>query len=178
MARNIRKNIFFLSAIILLCFTSLTSAGTANAEPSSWTGDPDPYDCNTWEDCYWTMIVCIDGVAHEVGYYFEPATRTDAEKEQEALDWTGTELTVGKCAFRYTGRWNHTYAGKTWTCNLVSEAGEDKHAPRFSNLDYVKQTCGEHELFGPFQGTAEYTVCREKYSNGSYYCGNHHDTSY
>lgn len=177
MSSKTRKTIIFLSAIILLCITALTSTTTASAI-RAWTGEPDPYDCNIYGDCYYTMNVCINENTHEVGYYLDPATRTNEEMEDDSIAWSGTELTIGKCEFNYTGRWIHTYVGQTWTCNLVSEAGEDKHDSRFSNKEYVKQTCGEHELFGPFEGSAEYKLCREKHSNGVYYCGNHYDTSY
>ena len=166
--------------LVLLALFLITSFGSASSVKAvrSWTGSPDPYACNTFGDCYWTFNVCINQRTYLVGVHFDPDPATDAQLVNSALDWTNTALTVGKCPFRFTGRWIHTYTGKTWTCNLVSEAGENKHAPRFSNPDYVKQACGEHELFGPFEGTAEYTLCREKYADGTYYCGNHYDTSY
>lgn len=179
MSRKTRKGIAFMSVMIMFVVAAFASASTAEAANGGpWYGDPDPYACNDYDDCYWMVTVCIGGVTHEVGYYLDPATRTDEEMEEDALFWSGTVLTIGKCEFAYTGRWVHTYFGRTWACNLVSEAGEDKDAPRFSDINYVKETCGDHPLFGPFEGTAEYKLCREKYSNGTLFCGNRYDTSY
>jgi hypothetical protein len=167
-----------IAGIMIMLFISAFSSISSAAANGSWTGDPDPYDCNTFTDCYWTVIVCINGFTYEVGIYYDPSTETKEYMEEDALYWSGIKLTIGKCEFSITGRWVHSYIGKTWTCNLVSEAGEDKHAPRFSNLEYVKSACGTHPLFGPFEGTADYKLCREKYANGKYFCGNHYDTSY
>lgn len=179
MSRKTRIGIVFMSIMIILFVAAFASASTAEANgPSPWTGDPDPYACNIYLDCWWTVTVCINEVTHKVGIYYDPATATDEQMEEDALYWSGTVLTIGKCAFFYTGRWVHTYFGTTWTCNLISEAGEDKNAPRFSDINYVKETCSEHDLFGPFDGTAEYKLCREKNSNGTLFCGNRYDTSY
>lgn len=178
MSIKTREGIAFMSVMIMLFVAAFASASTAEANGSSpWTGDPDPYACNIYDDCLWTVTVCIGEVTHEVGIYYDPATETEEFMVEDALDWSGIKLTIGKCRLGYTGRWVHTYFGRTWACNLVSEAGVDKDAPRFSNIDYVKETCGVHYLFGPFEGTAEYKLCREKISNGKLFCGNHYDTS-
>jgi hypothetical protein len=178
MSRNLQRTTALLILLALFLITIFGSSSPVKAA-RSWTGDPDPYACGTFGNCYWTLNVCINQTTHLVGISTDPDQKTDAQLMEIALNWSNTELTVGKCpTYRTTGRWIHTYTGKTWTCNLVSEAGENKHAPRFSNPEYVKQACGEHELFGPFEGGAEYTLCREKFADGVYYCGNHYDTSY
>lgn len=178
MSRKTRTCIAFLSVMIVLIVGAFSSVSTAEAAaPGPWTGNPDPYDCNPNLDCFWTMTVCINNTTHVVGNFYDPAAVTNEFLENDALFWSGTTLTVGKCGIAYTGRWVHTYKGKTWTCNLISEAGDDKAAPRFSDINYVKQTCGDHYIYGPFDGTAEYELCREKYANGTYSCGNKYDTS-
>jgi hypothetical protein len=115
-----------------------------------WYGNPDPYGYE------WIISVCIDGVTDRVGYFEPPSWSTDEDKVNDAQFYTGTELTIGACKHAYTGRWVHTYVGKTWSCNLVSKVGEDINAPRFSNLNYLKGAYGEHHLYGPFLGTADY----------------------
>ncbi len=177
MKTTFNRRIIYVSilAALLLAAFSAPSSATA-AVPASWTGDPDPYWCNFYLDCFWTIKVCINGVIHEVGIYYDPDTATNAEMEADAARY-GTVLTVGRCTYVYTGRWVHSYAGKSWTCNLVSNQA-DKNAARFSDLSYVKQVCGEHELFGPYDGTADYTLCREKSGDGKLFCGNKYDTSY
>ena len=178
MSRKTREGIAFMSIMIMLFVAAYASASTAEANGGPWYGDPDPYDCNSFDDCDWKMTVCIAGRNHVVGFYQDPTGTTTEFMEEDALFYSGTKLTIGNCGLGYTGRWVHTYFGRTWACNLVSEAGDDKHAPRFSDIGYVKQTCGDHSLFGPFEGTAEYKLCREKNSNGTLFCGNQYDTSY
>jgi hypothetical protein len=179
MSRRTYKYIAFISVMIILFAAAFASASTAEANgPIPWTGKPDPYACNVYLDCWWTVTVCINGITYEVGIYYDPATSTKKDMEKDALGWSGIKLKIGKCGFSYTGRWVHTYIGRTWTCNLISEASDDKNDPRFSNIDYVKAACGDHPLFGPFEGTADYKLCREKHSKGRFYCGNHYDTSY
>ena len=101
MSKKTRIGIAFLSVLLILFIAAFASASTAEAGGSPpWTGDPDPYDCNGFQDCYWTMIVCIDGVTHEVGIYYDPALKTNEFMEADALVWSAnTVLTVGICRF-------------------------------------------------------------------------------
>ena len=178
MNKNHRLGFIYLSVLIMLFLAAFVSASTAEAAaPGPWTGDPDPYECNFFLDCFWTVTVCIDGITHKVGIFYDPATASNKVMEDHALMY-GTKLTIGKCEFSYTGRWVHSYVGRTWTCNLVSEADSDKNATRFSDINYVKETCGDHPIFGPFEGSADYLLCREKNSDGTLFCGNQYDTSY
>jgi len=178
MSIKTREGIAFMSVMIMLFVAAFASASTVEANGGLWHGDPDPYDCDSFDDCDWKMTVCIAGRNHIVGYYLDPTVTTPGFMVEDAFFYSGTELTIGNCGLGYTGRWIHTYLGRTWACNLVSEAGDDKDAPRFSNIDYVKETCGDHTLFGPFDGTAEYKLCRERRSGDKLFCGNHYDTSY
>ena len=171
--------LFFIGAQLLLVFSPpfLTSASASEASTvGPWYGVPDPYDCNGFSDCFWMVTVCIDGKTYDVGIYYDPETQTKAYMEQDALDWSGIVLTMGGCS---SGRWVHTYVGRTWTCNLISEAGDDKLAPRFSNIDYVLEICGDHYLYGPLLiSSAKYTLHKEvTQSDGSLTGGNHYDTS-
>lgn len=178
MKGKFRPGLAIIGVLAVLVLTGFIFTSTVEAAaPAPWTGDPDPYECNFWLDCYWTVKVCIAGQTYKVGIYYDPATATNTFMEDDALFY-GTKLTIGKCEFSYTGRWVHSYAGKTWTCNLVSEEGEDKNAARFSDINYVRETCGEHPTWGPFDGTADYMLCREKSSDGTLFCGNKYDTSY
>ncbi len=167
---------------IAIVFALLVSAFlfTAALAGGPWTGDPDPYDCNTFGDCEDMVKVCISNHTYAVGVYYDPATQTNEFMVADAYGWSGIELVMGQCGTVYTGRWVHTYLGETWACNLVSEVGVDKNTPRFSNLKYVMDTCGDHYLFGPFlpYSEAEYLLCRETISDGILSCGNHYDTSY
>jgi hypothetical protein len=182
MSKKTRIGITLLIVLFVSSLASVAFAAPAENGPPPWTGDPDPYACNPNLDCWWTIDVCIDGKTYKVGIYYDPTLATEQELIDDALFWSGIELTIGKCvpAFNYTGRWVHTYLGSPWTCNLVSEAGVDKDTPRFSKIGYVMDTCGEHDIFGPFEpfSGAKYLLCREiKFADGHLGCGNHYDTS-
>jgi len=122
-----KKTLLLLGIVILLAIP-LTTAFADEHEP--WTGDPDPYDCNVYEDCYWMVTVCIEGKTYNVGIYYDPAEATAEEMEEDALGY-GTELTIGACAptkglifdglYAY-GNEAEEYADET--CYIISTRGE------------------------------------------------------
>lgn len=65
--------------------------------PPPWTGEPDPYACNRFGDCRWTLPVCIDGTTYVVGIYYDPTGVNPEKIAADALYWTGTVLTAGAC---------------------------------------------------------------------------------
>lgn len=123
----------FLTLLILSVLVVL--ALSAFVEMESWTGDPDPYACNQFHDCFWTTTVCIDGETYLVGIYEDLVGADDALLEEMAMYWTETELTAGACPvakrayfkmWLLTGRYVNRkepgvgYAGDA--CMLISES--------------------------------------------------------
>jgi len=88
-------------AVILIVLLAAFAFATVAFADNVWTGDPDPYACNIYMDCSWTIDVCIHGVTYEVGIYYDPATKTDEFMEKDALSWSGTELTIGVCPYAH-----------------------------------------------------------------------------
>ncbi|MBU0572719.1 hypothetical protein KKH23_02745 [Patescibacteria group bacterium] len=93
-----RWKIVSLLAVFALLITAVPVFAMAeNGAP--WTGDPDPYACNVYQDCFYTVTVCIDGTTYEVGIYYDPATQTAAYMEADALGWSDIVLTIGACPY-------------------------------------------------------------------------------
>ena len=66
-----KKGLFVL--VLVAVALAVPVAAFAN---DLWYGDPDPFECAEFDDCYWTTLVCKDGVTYEVGVYFDPAEAT------------------------------------------------------------------------------------------------------
>lgn len=129
----------FWSLLIVAAVAAMPLAAFASAPQSSsqfalaWTGTPDPYDCNIYGDCYWTIDVCIGGTTYTVGFYEDPSGWTDKELEENALGWSDhTVLTVGACVVQsgmhliFNGLWAYDntdpqYAGEV--CYIISTEG-------------------------------------------------------
>jgi hypothetical protein len=84
-------------ATALLFATLITTSAFASEERPPWYGEPDPFACNQFQDCWWTLPVCIEGATYEVGIYFDPALATPEQIAAAAMQWSGTELTAGAC---------------------------------------------------------------------------------
>ncbi|MCH7662800.1 MAG: hypothetical protein IH859_02900 [Chloroflexi bacterium] len=92
-SRHVLKNLIIFLLVLVLVVGSVTPA---YASDHFWTGDPDPYLCNSAKDCYWTLVVCIRGQSHIVGIFGDPEFAPDEALESIALGH-GTVLTVGPC---------------------------------------------------------------------------------
>lgn len=114
-----------LLVIIVLLITAVPAFanGNGNGEREPWTGDPDPYACNEFLDCFWLVTVCIDGTTHEVGIHFDPEEAAAEEIEEQALFWSDTVLTVGACSAQVVipNMWLLTQEGWPYPCILISE---------------------------------------------------------
>ena len=84
-----------LLATMLITASAFAFEGDDREEP--WTGEPDPFACNQFQDCWWTLEVCIDGVTYEVGIYYDPVGVDPEKIAEDALYWTETVLTAGAC---------------------------------------------------------------------------------
>ena len=91
------KVLSVLAILALLVIPVSAFAENGGDEEGPWFGDPDPYACNEFEDCWWTTIVCIDGTTYEVGIYEDLLDASPEELAEAALYWTGTVLTAGAC---------------------------------------------------------------------------------
>ncbi len=126
-----RWKIVSLLTIAALLITAVPAFAVEEVrEP--WTGDPDPYACNTFQDCYWTIPVCIEGVTYEVGIYYDPATQTAEFMEEDALNWSDIVLTFGACPVAkaspiFDGLWAYGNTAEDFAdeiCYIISARGE------------------------------------------------------
>jgi hypothetical protein len=80
---------------LLVVALAVPVAASANGP---WYGDPDPFQCAEFDDCFWTTLVCQEGVTYEVGVYFDPA-EASAEQIAEATEvyLTPNGFTWGAC---------------------------------------------------------------------------------
>jgi len=85
-----------LLAVLSLALIAAAPMAAQNVVREPCTGEPDPFACNQYGDCYWILEVCIDGATYEVGIFYDPATKTPEEIAADALQY-GTVLTVGAC---------------------------------------------------------------------------------
>lgn len=87
--------LFAIAALLIVAFPAAADNGNGEDPWLPPEGYPDPYECADFNDCFWTVLVCIDGVTYEVGIYFDP-------KEATAEDWEELEeiygLLPGACA--------------------------------------------------------------------------------
>lgn len=126
--RKAKRIVPFLVIAALLLAAVSASADEGDDHP--WTGEPDPYACNEFLDCFWIITVCIEGTTYEVGLYYDPAEVTPEEIEEDALFWSGTELTVGACPrprgnLIFDGLWAYGNTERDdEICYIISTHGE------------------------------------------------------
>jgi len=102
------KKTFLPLFIVILLTASFTTAFAQEREP--WVGDPDPYACNDFQDCFWIITVCIEGNTYQVGIYYDPSEATKEQMIADAMYWSETELTIGTCPHRMSLIFDGLYA--------------------------------------------------------------------
>src|SRR3972149_4990133 len=80
--------IFVLLALVVFPVSAFADNGEDGPWYPPYEGYPDPYECTEFDDCDWTVLVCIEGVTYEVGIYFDP-------EEATAEDWEELEEIYG-----------------------------------------------------------------------------------
>ena len=150
---NKRLALSFFLAAALIFVTVPAYADGISEDP--WTGDPDPYACNAFDDCYWTVTVCIEGVTYEVGIYYNPAGATPEQIAADAIAWSGIELTYGGCSAEmpqmplvvpdlwayvnpdYVAPEGVNSVSQYDVCFILSDNGQPSVERRVANCDYL-----------------------------------------
>ncbi len=164
-----RKKVFGILVTVVLLAAVIVPAFASETEP--WTGEPDPYACNSYQDCFWTVVVCIEGATYEVGIYYDPTTQTAEYMEEDALNWSDIVLTMGTCEPRgmnliFDGLW--AYKNDTWeespndVCYVISSKG-------LPSVERKTAICDNYWPGGPRPGWSENAV--ELTSGRVYYDG-------